>query len=358
MPYASSYMSSTPSPGDTAATDVAQLLAARKQARAARAQERRERAELHRRQGTTNFENGRFREAITDFENAIITDGPNTAILSDMAEAYLAIEAREDAERCAQRALLHDPQSTTARYRRGLARKGLGNLKGAAIDFGLVLAQDPAFADSRTQLDEVIARREVEESVDDGGSSSDEEYPHLDDEKVVIESASDSSDYHHKGKQRRLKSIPCRQYNHEGCTWGHRCSYSHAPDHSSVRDNLGKNVCLYFLLDVCRFGAQRCEYSHCRTYLPAGRWWDNAEKTEIARGFLETPGVRENAEYVMYFFGMLDGRLFWKRGTTIDENWRGATERGRWRGVQAVSDSAGDGRIWVSKGRGRGLGGE
>ncbi|TFY71462.1 hypothetical protein EVG20_g1530 [Dentipellis fragilis] len=346
-------MSSTSSPVDVTASNVAQLLAARKQARAARAQERQERAELHRRQvqlltrlqvtspeshnfflssqGNTNFENGHYREAIADYEDAIITDGPNTVVLSDMAAAYLAMEAHEEAERCAQRALLHDPLSTTARYRRGLARKGLGRFKGAATDFGLVLAQDPTFPDAGTQLEEVNARWDADERVDDG-SSSDEEYPHLDDEKVVIESASDSSDYYHKGMQRRLKSIPCRHYNHEGCTRRPRCAYSHAPDHSSVRDNLGKNVCLYFLMDMCRFGAHHCEYSHCRTYLPVDRWWDDVEKMDVARGFLETPGVRENAEYVRYFFGeeqegVEDGGE--GERTSGTRNWRQRSQRAR-----------------------------
>ena len=62
---------------------------------------------------------------------------------------------------------------------------------------------------------------------------SEDEYPLLCDKKVELESASDSSDWNHEGND-----IPCRFYNHDGCTRGTECRFSHAPDHKSVRDRL------------------------------------------------------------------------------------------------------------------------
>lgn len=32
--------------------------------------------------------------------------------------------------------------------------------------------------------------------------------------------------------------IPCRYYNHGGCRRGSECTYSHAPDDKSVRDDM------------------------------------------------------------------------------------------------------------------------
>lgn len=44
---------------------------------------------------------------------------------------------------------------------------------------------------------------------------------------------SDSNDYRHRGN-----GFPCKFYNHDGCSRGTTCSYSHAPDNKSQRDEL------------------------------------------------------------------------------------------------------------------------
>ena len=68
---------------------------------------------------------------------------------------------------------------------------------------------------------------------DDYSADSDDEGPLLNDIKVELESVSDSSDWNHEGN-----GIPCTFYNHDGCTRGNDCRFSHAPDHKSVRDRL------------------------------------------------------------------------------------------------------------------------
>lgn len=50
---------------------------------------------------------------------------------------------------------------------------------------------------------------------------------------VDLDYESDSSDYRHEGN-----GIPCKYYNHNGCSNGRDCSYSHAPDGKSERDAL------------------------------------------------------------------------------------------------------------------------
>ncbi|THU81387.1 hypothetical protein K435DRAFT_972366 [Dendrothele bispora CBS 962.96] len=61
----------------------------------------------------------------------------------------------------------------------------------------------------------------------------------------------------------------CRFYNHNGCNRSTACAFSHAPDSKSVRDEHGKNVCLYFLIDKCKWDNQSCIYSHSKTFLSA-----------------------------------------------------------------------------------------
>lgn len=45
----------------------------------------------------------------------------------------------------------------------------------------------------------------------------------------------------------------------------------------------GQNVCLHFLLDDCRFGAEKCIYSHSRADLPPNGWWDDPHQKDIVR---------------------------------------------------------------------------
>jgi hypothetical protein len=67
----------------------------------------------------------------------------------------------------------------------------------------------------------------------DDVADSDGEYPLLSDEKVGPESASDSSDWNHKGN-----GIPCKFYDHDGCTRVTECRFLHTLDHKSKRDHL------------------------------------------------------------------------------------------------------------------------
>ncbi|KAK7460447.1 hypothetical protein VKT23_009169 [Stygiomarasmius scandens] len=61
----------------------------------------------------------------------------------------------------------------------------------------------------------------------------------------------------------------CRFYNHNGCNRGTACIFSHAPDSKSIRDERGKNICLYHLIGKCKWDNQNCIYSHSRTFLSA-----------------------------------------------------------------------------------------
>lgn len=43
-------------------------------------------------------------------------------------------------------------------------------------------------------------------------------------------------------------------------------------------------MCVYWLLDECRLGAEQCVYAHDRTYLPTGgQWWEDAARNARVR---------------------------------------------------------------------------
>jgi CCCH-type zinc finger len=40
----------------------------------------------------------------------------------------------------------------------------------------------------------------------------------------------------------------------------------------------GKNVCVFFLLGMCKFGNAKCNYSHSKAALPPVGWWTCPKK--------------------------------------------------------------------------------
>lgn len=165
-------------------------------------------------------------------------------------------------------------------------------LKPARIDFETVLEHDSSHFRARAALTEVnhfIASSSQLGSHDLGPNPVDEMvksvdfgFPHYDGEALEIASVSDSSDCNHVGN-----GIQCRFYNHDGCGRGTACTFSHAPDEKSVRDELGKNVCIYFLLDQCKFGTAKCIYSHAKEALPKIGWWTSEEQIAKVKSVLE-----------------------------------------------------------------------
>ena len=48
----------------------------------------------------------------------------------------------------------------------------------------------------------------------------------------------------------------------------------------------GRNVCIYFLLDQCKFGEAKCIYSH-KEALPSVGWWTSEEQIAKVKSVLE-----------------------------------------------------------------------
>lgn len=342
--------------------DKEELLNARALKRAERVKVRYEEAEKLKEVGNALFRKGKYRKAIAEYEAAIKTHGPSAVYLSNMAAAWLKLEAYDIAEHCAQRALVLDPTFMKARYRRGLARKGSLQLYAATLDFEALLEQDPDSIEAKKALDETLTLMN-ERDEDDGSVAFDQEFPSLSEKKVELGSASDSSDWNHEGN-----GIPCRFYNHDGCMRGTGCRFLHAPDHRSVRDRLGRNVCMHFLLGDCKFGNSVCVYSHDKTYLPSGRWWDDEGKVVLLKQISMVPTSKENSAFMPYMCGLADNRLAWTsaHGVEMEEvygHWRDQAMDGFCNaaddGLRATFRDAynNNGRGRRGRGRGRGRGG-
>ncbi|KAF8258067.1 hypothetical protein EI94DRAFT_1755912 [Lactarius quietus] len=280
--------------------EKAKILKARADKRAERAKARGVKAEEHHKAGNAHFRKGEFREAIAEYEVAIKVNGPTAKYFANMAAAWLKLEEYDAAEQCASRALFLDPKFTKARFRRGQARKGSLKIAAAGIDFATVLQQDPNVTEAKQALEEIcVLVKERNDTYD-----PEECGPSLADPTIELESVSDSSDWNHEGN-----GFPCSYYNHDGCKPGIECDFSHGPDHKSVRDRLGRNVCVLFLLGYC-FG--RCAYSHDMTYLPSGRWWESERKRTEVRKITREDIVRENPANLPRFLASIDERIAWK----------------------------------------------
>ncbi|KJA22438.1 hypothetical protein HYPSUDRAFT_41064 [Hypholoma sublateritium FD-334 SS-4] len=268
-----------------------ELIAARALKRAARKTAIREKAEGHKRAGDLLFETHKYKAAYPHYLEATQLWASNPGYFISLAVVYRKMQWYEEAAYAATRALTLDPKNSEARYVRGVARMEQRLLKPARMDFETVLAHDPMHFLARAALTEVthfietsghlgahaLAADPVEaltEGVDFG-------FPHYDQDALEIASVSDSSDCAHVGN-----GVQCRFYNHEGCARGNACLFSHAPDEKSVRDDLGRNVCTYFLLDSCKFGAAKCIYSHSREALPKNGWWSSPEQIEKAKAMM------------------------------------------------------------------------
>jgi len=116
-----------------------------------------------------------------------------------------------------------------------------------------------------------------DEAEEDTNSYSDYEAPVLEDDPKLGESLSESSDWDHTGN-----GIPCKFYNRTECKNGRTCRFSHAPDQKSERDALGRNVCRYYLMGVCKFD-ERCSYLHSKEYLSQQGWWSTAQGIDKER---------------------------------------------------------------------------
>ncbi|CAA7260895.1 unnamed protein product [Cyclocybe aegerita] len=198
-----------------------------------------------------------------------------------LAATYLKLEVYEPAAWAATIALEFDPRLVKARFRRGIARRNTFLYDGARKDFEAILRRDPDCQEAHQEL-EIVRGLLAATSEELEHESDDEEHPGFSDEAWESYSDSDSPDCKHLGID-QVAQPPCQAYNRGGCENGIGCPLGHAPDRKSVRDELGKNVCVYYLLGNCASGEASCPYSHDRNYLPPNGWWNYPDQVEAAK---------------------------------------------------------------------------
>ncbi|KAI9461374.1 hypothetical protein HD554DRAFT_1520179 [Boletus coccyginus] len=262
---------------------IQEKLSARQAKRAVKAAERQKKSDALKEEGNVFFRSGKFREALDRYQQAIDVHGPSVkpVLLTNLAAVYLKLGMYPEAHDAADRALVADPTSVKARYRRGMARKHMGMWTAADIDFTTMSVLDPdnmgAEADWAYVEDKRYNPLYLDTEVEAMNNYSDLEAPGFDDDPQLGESLSESSDCEHTGN-----GIPCKFYNRTECKNGRACRFSHAPDAKSERDALGRNVCRYYLIGTCKFG-ERCSYLHSKEYLLQQGWWSTTEGIEMER---------------------------------------------------------------------------
>ncbi|KAG6828781.1 hypothetical protein H0H87_000858 [Tephrocybe sp. NHM501043] len=221
-------------------------------------------------------EKGDYAGASARYIDATNLWSSNSEFYLKLTKAYIKCELYADAAHAATRALSFDPKSLEARYTRGVARLEQGLLPAAKIDFETVIAHDPAHALAHTSLGRTLSLLQAtkigghvvsppSENATADGEPVDFAFPRYEDDKLELAEPSDSR-----------------------CARGGECDFSHAPDEKSVRDDLGKNVCLYYLLSSCKFGDLKCIYSHSKMALPAIHgWWNDPEQIKRVKDVLE-----------------------------------------------------------------------
>jgi hypothetical protein len=68
---------------------------------------------------------------------------------------------------------------------------------------------------------------------------------------------------------------------------------------------------MYFLFGNCKFGSSACVYSHDKTYLPTGRWYEDEGKRLVLRHTSNSLHAEQHPAFMSFVFGLIDDRLAW-----------------------------------------------
>ena len=114
---------------------------------------------------------------------------------------------------------------------------------------------------------------------------------------------------------------------------------------------------MYFLLGNCKFGGSACVYSHDKTYLPSGRWWEDEEKCDLLRHISESLNPNTSSAFMPYTFAFVDNRLSWAsaHGVEMEEIYghsRTLAELGFRAAVSNAADLLIHNRAFSKRGRG------
>jgi hypothetical protein len=84
---------------------------------------------------------------------------------------------------------------------------------------------------------------------------------------------------------------------------------------------------MYFLFGNCKFSSSACVYSHDKTYLPTGRWYEDEGKRILLRHTSKSLHAEQHPAFMSFVFGLMDDRLAWApaHGVEMEEvfgHWR------------------------------------
>ncbi|KAJ7719122.1 hypothetical protein B0H16DRAFT_410523 [Mycena metata] len=110
----------------------------------------------------SHFRDGQYAQAAEKYQAAIAADGRKSALyFSNLAAAYLKLQNFESAQTAAHDALLIDCHSVKARYRRAMARRGLGLLAHSIVDLSSAVITDPLSREVRSAFLETMRMYET-----------------------------------------------------------------------------------------------------------------------------------------------------------------------------------------------------
>ncbi|EJD52365.1 TPR-like protein [Auricularia subglabra TFB-10046 SS5] len=341
-------------------------LAARTEKRAAIAAAR-VRVEELRRKGDAAFAKGSYLMAKEYYNQAFYSalgQSATSSVLLDLARTYLKLNSPEAAERFATIALELDPKNVDARCLRGRARMAQKRFCAAIIDFDVALRLSPGHDDawdgrksSVKEQDKLRANdgEEIPADLTDNNPVIAGEIVALPKPKLDDDAASDTSDYNHEAN-----GIPCRHYNQSRCSRGELCNYSHGPTKWAIRDQLGRNVCISFILGHCKYTLDKCYYSHSTAYLAPTKttdgdsikWWTYPD---IIRDWRKLREYSRDASRVLHE-DMLRDRRAYNRSLKSGDGGTRARSTGGACGSRKPKGEWDDGDDWSSDDEGYGFG--
>ncbi|KAJ7238358.1 hypothetical protein C8J57DRAFT_1295622 [Mycena rebaudengoi] len=102
------------------------------------------------------FKAGDYQGAADCYERAIAETDKVAVYFSNLAAAYLKLSKYHAAQEAARKALLLEPRSFKARFRRAMARKGLNLIPEALVDIAGLLTGDPSNSQARTEFEALV----------------------------------------------------------------------------------------------------------------------------------------------------------------------------------------------------------
>ncbi|KAK0491998.1 hypothetical protein EDD18DRAFT_1358419 [Armillaria luteobubalina] len=268
-------------------------------ARAVKRDEKSKQGDAFKEQGNKYFLQGKYQEAIEQYKKAIDVHGPQSVYNANIAAAYLKLHMTIGIKKlriAAMRPLNTIPDRSKLVIAEALLVViCLRSSWPWKADFKACVKLSPH--DSQFKKEIVQTRKESDERRTAGIPDQYEEEgcdpQYIDDDDYDFDDDDESFDppLNFPAKPLPLDSDkhegngqPCRAYNHDGCSQGRKCKFRHSPEDHTTRDELGRNVCNFWLADACTSGSQ-CAYAHSKEYLPENGWW-NEQGSDVLKNII------------------------------------------------------------------------